>query len=133
MIQFVRGTVNVMPVTLKEKQTLTNPYWLIRFVSDNYNTSNTCIAADSNSSDVQNRWNKLSVTESTTENRTSGTLTLADGVWTYYVYEQSSSSNLIYTNAGNLCEVGQVMVLRSTTEQQISQPNYDTTYSWTTQ
>ena len=119
-----------MVVTLQEKQTLTNPYWLVRFVNESSLVENSCIAADTSS--YTSRYHKLRVTESSSENRTNGTLYLPEGIYTYYIYEQASSSNLDFRNATTMCEVGQVRVTAAN-EQVISFPTITTEYKWTNQ
>lgn len=125
-----RGQSNSMVVTLQEKQTLTNPYWLVRFVNESSLVENSCISPDTSS--YTSRYNKLTVRESTSEDRVNGTLYLPEGIYTYYVYEQASSSNLDFRNAGTMCEVGQVRVT-AVNEQVISFPTITTEYKWTNQ
>ena len=72
-----RSTNSTLVFTLKEKQTLTSPYWLfeLRFRGDG-TTTKTFIASDI--SGFPDRFNKFLVTEvnAGSENLTSGTINL---------------------------------------------------------
>ena len=112
-----QGSANTVVFTLNEKCTLPNPVFLFRFVSKIQGTENTCLASDVSS--YKYRYNEFVITESTTQDRVNGTLTLAPtGEWEYYVYEQSSATNLDFAVAGALMETGIVRVIGT-----------DTTYS----
>jgi hypothetical protein len=109
-----RGASNTLVFTLSEKQTLTSPYFLFRFINKITNESNTCIASDTSS--YTYRYNQFVITESGSENRTAGTLELRPtGEWIYEVYEQSSASNLDFAAAGSLLETGMVRVIGTDT------------------
>ena len=96
MIQFTRGTANTFDITATEKTAISSPTFLFRFTNEAGNTQNTCIATDSSS--YTRRYNRFTITESTTEDRANGTLTLAyAGFWKYEVYEQSDSSLVVTT------------------------------------
>lgn len=88
-------------VTCTEKSTLTNPYWLIRFVSDQ--TGQEAAALFTNFSNYTDRYDKFLIDPAD--------LHLDSGIHTYYIYEQSSSSNTNYLLATNLCETGQVSIV----------------------
>lgn len=124
MLNIIRGTTTKIAVTLAEKQTLTNPFWLWRFVSDSSNIEYTAIISEL-SNDYKQRSNLFNITEG-------GSLVLPEGVYTYYVYEQSSSSNTNYLLAITLCEVGQIKVTGTSTHQ-FTNPNYNIEYAWTNQ
>ena len=125
-----RQTNSTLVFTLKEKQTLTAPYWLfeLKFRGDG-TTTKTFIASDI--SGFPDRFNKFLVTEvnAGSENLTSGTINLPYvGEWHYRIFEQSSSSNLDVTNATNEVENGIVRVVSGSatnpTTHQISQTSY---------
>ena len=112
MILINKNSNNTMVMTLTEKSTLTNPYFLFNFVSDVTGNAVNFIATDL--SNYTDRYNQFLITETSgTNNYTSGTITLSpEGTWTYKVYEQTSSTNLnplLATNTSPL-EVGQVKV-----------------------
>ena len=113
MVKIIRGQANSLVVTLKEKQTLTSPYFLVRFTNLVTNTTKVCIASDSSS--YTDRYNLLAVTESTTELPLSGQIKLNyEGEWKYEVWEQSSSTNLNPDSATTLLETGICIVKSST-------------------
>lgn len=89
-----QGTNNTIIFTLEEKRTLTSPYYLVRMQSRSGKNIKRFILA-SNQTTAVNRYDEFTITESTTEVLTSGTVTLSPvGFWDYNVYEQLSSSNL---------------------------------------
>ena len=113
MILITRGAANTIILSLAEKITLSSPKYLFRFVNELSHSENSCIASDT--SGYTYRYNQFTITESTTESRTTGTLNLSPpGQWRYYIYEQSSSSNLDYINASSLLETGMVRVIGET-------------------
>lgn len=122
MLQYNQNETNYLTVTLKEKQTLANPYWLWRVVSDGSNIEYSAILSDT--STEPNRYN-LFTFDSTQ-------MDLPVGIYTYYIYEQSSAVNTDYHLATNLCEVGQMKVT-GTRNQILSEPTYTTEYAWTNQ
>jgi hypothetical protein len=101
-----------MVMTLTEKSTLTNPYFLFNFTSDVTGEAVNFIASDL--SNYTDRYNQFLITETSgTAIYTSGTIELSPtGTWTYKVYEQTSSSNLNPLLCDNLTplEVGIVKV-----------------------
>lgn len=112
-----RNSNSIVIFTLKEKQTLTNPYFLfeLKFRGDG-TTTKTFIAPDISS--YSDRYNKFIITEvnAGSEIPTSGTINLQNtGEWHYRIFEQVSSSNLLVANTGNELENGIVRVLPSTT------------------
>lgn len=94
MLVLQRGQVKNIIVTLTEKTTLVNPYYLFLFV---HVTTKTEVAIIRNSgddlSDYPLRFNEFAIDE---------TVFPHEGQWLYYVYEQESSTN---TNATGLLEV----------------------------
>lgn len=108
-----RGTNSTIVFTLKEKQTLTSPYFLfeLRFRGDG-TTVKTFIASDI--STYSDRYNEFLVTEvnAGSEILTSGTVNLQNvGEWHYRIFEQASASNLQVVNAGKELENGIIRVL----------------------
>ena len=113
MLEITRGQANTLVVTLKERQTLTSPYFLVRLTNQATNTSKVCICSDSSS--YTDRHNSLALTESTTELPLSGQVKLSpEGDWDYEIWEQSSSTNLNPDGATTLLEVGICRVKSST-------------------
>lgn len=102
MLYITRGDTTRVAVTLQEKQTLTSPYWLWRFVSDGTNEEVAAIIAEV-SNNYKQRSNLFDITEGTT-------VTLPEGIYTYYIYEQSNNTNTDYRLATTCCEIGQIKV-----------------------
>lgn len=94
MQTITRATNNTLIFTLTERITLTSPYFLMKLTSRVSRAIKRVILAADLSSQTD-RYNKFTLTESTTEVLTSGTVTLNQaGEWDYEIYEQSSSTNL---------------------------------------
>lgn len=109
MFRILRDTANEVVLTLNEKATITNPTYLIEFTNDETGESNTAIITDT--SIYKERYNLFTITESSTENRTAGTLQIRpDGFWTYVVYEQNSTTNLDADLADGEVERGRARV-----------------------
>lgn len=108
-----RGQNNTIVFTLREKQTLTNPYFLFSF--KNQVEQNPINFISSDLSEFPNRYNKFLITETDgSQNLTSGVVTLSEtGDYEYSIYEQTSSSNLNTTLCDNLVplEVGFIRVV----------------------
>jgi len=114
MLVVNKSSNNEWILTLNEKQTLTNPTYLFRVISDFNRTEKTFIAFDTSS--YPNRYNSFTITESATEILTSGTVYFnPTGFWSYEVYEQTSTTNLDYTLVTNRTplEVGRIKVIGS--------------------
>ena len=107
MIQIVQGAENTFDLTLTEKSTLTNPYYLFVFNNDLTKEPTKKIIADTSS--YARRYNRFIVTEGTdiTFNPT--------GYWHYKVYEQSSSSNTNEALSTKLVEEGKCNVTGTAT------------------
>ena len=119
MLYITRGDTTRVAVTLQEKQTLTSPYWLWRFISDTTNVEVTAVIAEV-SNNYKERSNLFDITEGVT-------VTLIEGIYTYYVYEQASSNNTDYRLATSCCEIGQIKV-DGDGAYQFSSPQYTVEY-----
>jgi len=110
VIHLARDTANSEVIlTLNEKTTLAVPVFLIFFTNNVTQQTNSAIITDV--SGFKARFNEFTITESETQDRVNGTLTLRpDGFWTYQVYEQSSASNLDPDLATTLVETGRANV-----------------------
>ena len=87
MIHLIKGQVNKIILTLSEKATLTSPNWLFYFKSRNTNETVAFVI--------------LNITVS------SYFANKLPGEWSYQIYEQVSSSNLIPSQATSMVESGQ--------------------------
>ena len=129
MKQLTRAATSTFVCTLKEKQTLTTPYWLFRFVKDGTSQEMTVIySSNDDTSTNKTRYNRFEIEEGGLT-----TLVLPSGIWTYYIYEQTTGSNTNYVNSTSLCETGQVKVVSTVGDQIPSAPDYNFQYSETTQ
>ena len=104
-----KNTNNTVVFTLTERVTLANPYFLVRMQSRASNVVKRFILA-SNQSSFTDRYDKFTITESTTELLTSGTVTLEQGQHFYKIYEQVSSTSLNEDAATTLLEEGIILV-----------------------
>ena len=108
-----KGQNNTLIFTLTEKETLTNPYYLCKAVNLGSRKEKKFILA-SDLSSFKQRYNQFTLTESSTEILTSGTVSLDVGDWEYHIYEQASATNLNEQQATSELEVGQFRVKAAT-------------------
>jgi hypothetical protein len=110
MIYLIKGQTSDVIVTLTEKQTLTAPNYLFYFIN---RTSNDIVAFvklnNTDTSAYKDRFNKFSI------NATTFFSNKLSGEWTYYIYEQASTSNLNPDLATSLLETGILRLSDSTT------------------
>lgn len=111
MIQIIKDSVNYIDLTLTEKATLDNPYYLFVFKSDMEGAE--VIFTGKDISTEPQRYNRFFVYETSGTNiLTSGIVTLnPTGFWTYKIYEMSSRTNLTVSNTTSLVEQGKVKVI----------------------
>lgn len=112
-----KNSNNEWTLTLNELATLTNPYYLFKVTSEFQNITK-CFIAAADQSEYPDRYNKFTITESSTEVLTSGTVEFnPTGQWTYEVYEQTSSTNLNPDAATNRTplEKGKILVIGTDT------------------
>lgn len=101
MIYLTKGQTSDVIVTLTEKQTLAAPNYLFHFINRTSNDTVSFVKLNgTDTSDHKERYNKFSINAVTYFNNE-----LA-GEWTYYIYEQSSTSNLDPSLATGLLETG---------------------------
>ena len=111
MINIARNSANEITLTLTEKGTAT--YYLFKFQSDNTEAVEYCIATDS--SLYPDRFNKFTITETSTPDNLNAEVELpTEGQWRYFVYANSSGSNLDPTGLTEL-ESGIVKVTGTST------------------
>lgn len=112
MINLNKNSNNLVVLTLTEKSSLLNPYYLFSFTSTtNYNNVINFIATDN--STYKSRYNRFNIIESGTTytNLTGGTINLnPNGMWDYTIYEQVSPINLAISGTTGIVEVGKVIV-----------------------
>ena len=111
MINIERNSANEVALTLTEKGTAA--YYLFKFQSDNTEAVEYCIATDS--SLYPERFNKFTITEQTSPDNLNAEVELpTEGQWRYFVYANSSATNLDPTGLTEL-ESGIVKVTGTTT------------------
>lgn len=109
-----RGQTNTLYFTLKEKETLTNPYYLFVFKHRDKGTTISFNASDT--SDYKYRYNSFVITETDgTNDLDIGTVTLQVGDYTYDIYEQSSATNKVIASTTKLVESGFIKVTEAQT------------------
>jgi len=114
MVVINKGQSNIVTVTLKEKTTIANAYYLWEWISKASGEKKYCIQPV-DLSQYLDRFNQFTITETATPNPIAGQVTLATtGEWTYNVYEQASSSNLSPTGK-TIVESGMVKVIGTAT------------------
>jgi VCBS repeat-containing protein len=114
MVVITKGQANTVTVTLKEKTTITNAYYLWEFISKASGEKKYCIQP-TDLSQYKDRYNQFIITEKASPNPIAGEVTLATtGEWSYNVYEQASASNLSPTGK-TIVESGLVKVIGTAT------------------
>jgi len=106
MLWFQSG-INTLVVTVSEKVTISNPYYLLRIVHDQTNNEFACLVSDS--STETERYNRFQVLQGASPDPLDGEINITEsGLFHYYIYEQTSSTNLDYTATQGLLEVGKL-------------------------
>jgi VCBS repeat-containing protein len=109
MVVIIKGQANIVTVTLKEKTTITNAYYLWEFISKATSEKKYCIQPVE-LSQYLDRFNQFTITETATPNPIAGEVTLSQtGEWSYNIYEQASATNLSPTGK-TIVESGLVKV-----------------------
>lgn len=85
---------NNISLTLKEKTTISNPVYLFRFQSDQTKEDYFCICQDVAPLSQQNRVNIFNITEGISDQLNSKLILGLQGRYHYFIYEQSSTTNL---------------------------------------
>lgn len=109
MIIINKGSANTVVLTLTEKVSIANPNFLFEFYNEEEKESQYFIAEDLS---TETRYNKFIITETTTPDELEGEVTLTlPGLWSYFVREQASSTNLDPDLSGAIVERGKVRVI----------------------
>lgn len=118
MIYLTIGQTSDVILTLTEKQTLTAPNYLFYFIN---RTSNDVVAFvklnNTDASAHKDRYNKFSINAVTYFNNK------LPGEWTYYIYEQASTTNTDPDQATGLLETG---ILRLNDNENFAFTEYET-------
>lgn len=112
--------------TTKEKELLTNPYYLIKFVCDTTKKTKYCVCSDVSA--YPNRYQKFLITETSTPVSANGQVSLdyRGRSWKYFVYE-SSTVPVIETGLTEV-ERGRVKVLQSSVTTSETYTGYQSTF-----
>ena len=110
MVQLEQNTLNDSIFTLREFTTISSPYYLFEFISDDTNESKIFTAA--NISPNVNRYDQFSIElTSGAEDLLTGVIKLPiKGFYTYHIYSQVSATNLELANIIELVEMGKVYI-----------------------
>lgn len=112
MIKLERNTSNDVVLTLTEKTTIESPTYLFSFKNDITNEYKNFIAADTSTS--TNRYNEFTIVEvgAGIEDLLNGEIRLTEyGFYTYFIYAQSSPTNLVPADADELVEQGKMKLI----------------------
>jgi hypothetical protein len=125
MIYLIPNTNNIVPLTLTEKSTLSNPIYLFRFI---HSTGVEAVCISTDLSLYKSRYNKFILkTIDGTPNRLIGELHLKHGdQYEYIIYEQTSTTNLDYKLATNEVERGIMIFDLPTNERKVYESREDT-------
>jgi hypothetical protein len=114
MIHLTKGQTETVYLTLKEKQTLAAPNFLFRFVHRATNAEVKFVKLNNTDvSQYKDRYDQFSIAVN------SHFANSESGQWDYYIYEQTSTSNVNPDQATGLLEQG------------IMQLNDSTSFTWT--
>tara|TARA_R110000824_G_scaffold51729_6_gene144043 strand:+ start:1323 stop:1724 length:402 start_codon:yes stop_codon:yes gene_type:complete len=110
MIRLEQDTINKVIVTLREFTTISNPFYLFEFISDDTNEPKIFTGTDISTN--VNRYNEFNIQLTTsTEDLLNSIVKLPlKGFYKYNIYSQVSSTNLDLANITELVEVGKVYV-----------------------
>jgi len=109
MIHLTKATTQTVYLTLKEKQTLSAPNYLFRFVHRATNAEVKFVKLNaSDSSTYKDRYNAFSIVVNTHFANSES------GQYDYYIYEQTSTSNTNPANATGIVETGVMQLAEST-------------------
>ena len=104
-----QNTTNSLTFTLTEKSTLSSPIYLFQFRNVTEKVSYYCIMADI--SLYKDRYNEFLFTEGTDLPLVGELILGAGGQYEYFVYEQTSTTNIDPTLATGLVESGLMLSL----------------------
>ena len=112
MLFITRGTTQNLTVTTKEKELLTNPSYLVKFVC--VSTKDIRYAWCTDSSSYPERYQSLSLTETNTPASGTSQVKLdTKSIWEYYIFEYTGAAPSTETGL-NEVEQGQVTIYRAT-------------------
>ena len=106
MIEIQQGETCEVVVTVTEKTTLSNPYFLWVF-EPRQAVGGQVVCISANTSTVTVRYDKFTFTEMVNPDPLEGELTLSyTGEWNYTVYQKTGAASLTIPAASNIVETG---------------------------
>lgn len=125
MIVINKAAANTVVLTLAEKTTLSPVNYLFEFYDETSKVSHYFIAADTSS--YVYRYNQFVITEKASPNPLAGEVQMSrDGLWSYIIREQASSTNLDPALSGAVVERGKIKVLGTAETEYTYTPTTDT-------
>lgn len=124
-----KGTTSDIALTLQEKVTLDDPTFLFVFTSDSTSVDYAVILADTSTPGAQrDRANQFTLTEGVSDPTNGSVILGRPGMYTYKVYEQSSTTNLDPDNATGIVERGEMRLIGSSEASDFVEHQIEVTY-----
>jgi len=114
MILIQKATTNLVILTLSERTTITDAYYLFTFTNSTTKEVKSFIGLENSANPF--RANEFSIEENDVEDLEESIVSLSTGFWTYSIREQESSTNLVVAESGNVVEIGKVLVYENEAE-----------------
>jgi len=114
MILIQKATTNLVILTLSERTTITDAYYLFTFTNSTTKEVKSFIGLENSVNPY--RANEFSIEENAVEDLEESIVSLSTGFWTYSIREQESSTNLVVAESGNVVEIGKVLVYENEAE-----------------
>lgn len=108
MIKLTKDTSSNVVLTLREKTTISNPYYVFKFVSDDTNVSKIFTGVDISTNLV--RYNEFVIELNAVEDLENSIIDLEKGFYKYEIYSTEVLNDLDLDNATELVESGKVYV-----------------------
>jgi hypothetical protein len=112
MIRINKSSINNIVVTLTEKTTIVNPFYLMDVYS-NQTQESKVVSMGSDISSNKTRWNEFSITENSAEDLLNGVISLNEGTYDYFIWESAIDDNILSTATG-IVESGKLVVIGNT-------------------
>lgn len=110
MIKIQRSTTNPVFLTLSEKTTITDPTYLFSFINQTTKVAKNFICDSTSDTDRGQQFNIVEVGLGTEDLLNGEIKLLSNGTYNYYIYAQSSTSNLDPDDADEMVENGIVII-----------------------
>lgn len=109
MIVIDKNSINRVILTLTENTTISSPFFLFEFISQDNREVKVFTASDISMNTC--RYNEFNIEENDTEDLLNGIVNLSvNGYYKYTVYQQDSSTNLDVTLTDKILEKGKVYI-----------------------